>query len=232
MTINEETTHKSLRQNVTPAIEDYLKAIYTLQQINAAVRTFDLAVHLGVKPPSVTSMLKSLANLNLIVYKPYQGVELTEAGKRIALEIVRHHRLIESFLVKALGYSWDEVHEEAEVLEHFISEKLEARIADYLGNPTYDPHGDPIPSLDGALPAYSNASLAEFPEKTSLTVTRIATQESEKLRYLAKLKIIPGAKLKIITKAPFDGPITIQIDKKKHAIDYNLAKVIIVDDEF
>ncbi|MGI8495602.1 MAG: metal-dependent transcriptional regulator, partial [Pyrinomonadaceae bacterium] len=145
MTTTENPVHGKIGQHITPIIEDYLKAIYTLEQREGQVRTVALAEVLRVKPPTVTAMLKTLTNFKLIKYEPYQAIELTEKGRLIALEIVRHHRLIELYLVEALGFSWDEVHDEAEVLEHFISEKLEAKIAEYLGNPTHDPHGDPIP---------------------------------------------------------------------------------------
>ncbi|MGI8788031.1 MAG: metal-dependent transcriptional regulator [Pyrinomonadaceae bacterium] len=229
MTTTENPVHGKIGQHITPIIEDYLKAIYTLEQREGQVRTVALAEILNVKPPTVTAMLKTLANFKFIKYEPYQAVELTEKGRLIALEIVRHHRLIELYLVEALGFSWDEVHEEAEVLEHFISEKLEAKIAEYLGNPTRDPHGDPIPALDGTLPDHSIISLAESREKKLHRITRVATQDSEKLRYLANLGVIPGGRVKILAKAPFDGPITVEIGKQTHALDNRLARIIIVE---
>lgn len=218
-----------LRQNITPVIEDYLKAIYSLGQRGESVRTVALAENLGLKPPSVTAMLKTLANLKLIEYEPYRGVELTEKGKLIALEIVRHHRLIELYLVEALGFSWDEVHAEAEVLEHFISEKLEARIAEYLGDPTRDPHGDPIPNLDGTLPANEATSLADFELKTEVRVVRVRDQHPERLRYLAALGIVPEAALKIVGSEPFEGPLIIGIGTKIYALDRQLARMIMVE---
>ncbi len=230
MTTTENSVHGKIGHNITPIIEDYLKAIYTLEQREGQVRTVALAEVLSVKPPTVTAMLKTLSNFKFIEYEPYRGVELTEKGRLIALEIVRHHRLIELYLVEALGFSWDEVHAEAEVLEHFISEKLEARIAEYLGNPTHDPHGDPIPALDGTMPDHSIISLAESPEKTDYLITRVATQNSEKLRYLADLGLIPGERVKILAKAPFDGPITVEVGGQIHALDNRLARTIIVED--
>lgn len=141
---------------ITPSMEDYLRAIYLLQQQHGEVTTSALSEQLGgFKPGSVTGMIKKLAELELVDYTPYQGVRLTAAGQKIALEVIRHHRLLELYLVQALGYSWDEVHEEADALEHYISEKLEARIAAHLGQPTFDPHGDPIPDEDGVLPLRS-----------------------------------------------------------------------------
>lgn len=230
MTTTENPVHGKVGQHITPIIEDYLKAIYTLEQREGQVRTVALSEVLNVKPPTVTAMLKTLANFKFIEYEPYQAIQLTEKGRLIALEIVRHHRLIELYLVEALGFSWDEVHAEAEVLEHFISEKLEARIAEYLGNPTHDPHGDPIPMLDGTLPAHSIISLAESPAENEYTITRVATQDSEKLRYLADSGLIPGVRVKILAKAPFDGPLTIKIGGQLLALDNRLARTIIIEE--
>ncbi len=230
MTVAENKIYKANKQNITPVIEDYLKAIYSLRQSGESVRTVELATRLNVKPPTVTAMLKTLADLQLIRYEPYRGVELTETGEQIALEIVRHHRLIELYLVKALGFSWDEVHDEAEVLEHFISEKLEARIAAYLDNPTHDPHGDPIPNLDGSLPESSAQSLADLPEKARARIVRVSDQDGERLRYIAKLGLVPGAQVEVIESAPFDGPITVRVARTVHAVDRRLARMILVDE--
>jgi len=231
MTVAENEIHKSIKQNITPVVEDYLKAIYSLRQTGETVRTAALAARLNVKPPTVTAMLKTLADLNLIRYEPYRGVELTDAGEQVALEVVRHHRLIELYLVEALGFSWDEVHEEAEVLEHFISEKLEARIADYLGNPTHDPHGDPIPNLDGTLPDTTTNTLADFsPAAQEIRVIRIRDQNADRLRYLAEIGLVPQTLIKIVAVEPFDGPVTIQIGKKKIALDRQLARLILVEE--
>jgi DtxR family Mn-dependent transcriptional regulator len=219
------------RRNVTPVIEDYLKAIYSLRQRETQVRTVALADHLKVKPPSVTAMLKTLADLKLIAYEPYRGVELTNKGEQIALEIIRHHRLIELYLVEALGFSWDEVHEEAEILEHFISEKLEAKIAAYLGDPTHDPHGDPIPTLEGALLGVTESeknSLSDVSLQTPVSVVRVCDQRAERLRYLAGLGIVPGARVQVVASEPFDGPVTIRVDESVHALDRRLARSILV----
>lgn len=229
MTTTENPVHGKIGQNITPIIEDYLKAIYTQEQREGQVRTVALSEVLRVKPPTVTAMLKTLANFKFIEYEPYQAIQLTEKGRLIALEIVRHHRLIELYLVEALGFSWDEVHEEAEVLEHFISEKLEARIADYLGDPTHDPHGDPIPNLDGTLPTDVTATLADFELKTKVRVLRVRDQQPERLRYLAALGIVPDAKLKIVGSEPFEGPVTVGIGKQTHALDRRLARMITVE---
>lgn len=218
-------------QYITPVIEDYLKTIYLIRQEQGAVKTLALAEQLKVKPPTVTAMLKTLADLKLVEYAPYRGVELTAAGERVALEVVRHHRLIELYLVEALGFSWDEVHEEAEILEHVISEKLEARIAARLGHPTIDPHGDPIPTLDGAVPNSSTLCLADLPLKTIARVVRVRDQHAERLRYLAELGVVPNAQLEIVASAPFDGPITIRVGNKNetHALDRRLACMILIE---
>lgn len=214
---------------ITPAIEDYVKAIYTLQQNDADVTTSLLGEQLGgIKPGSVTGMLKKLADLNLVTYTPYQGVRLTDAGERIALEIVRHHRLLELYLVEALGYSWDEVHDEAEVLEHYISEKLEARIAAHLGDPDFDPHGDPIPTLDGVLPDRGAARLVDLPIGAQAEVVRVCDQHTERLRYLQSLGLVPGAVLEITAMAPFEGPVSIRIGSTIHPLDYRVARMMYV----
>ncbi len=216
-------------RRITPAIEDYLKAIYTLQQLDGPVSTSLVAEQLGgLMPGSVTGMLKKLAEMNLIVYTPYQGVQLTPIGEQIALEVVRHHRLLELYLVEALGYSWDEVHEEAEVLEHYLSQKLEARIAAHLGHPDFDPHGDPIPTLEGALPSTSDQRLADLPVGTHAQVVRVADQHTERLRYLASLGLVPGATLVVTALAPFDGPISVTVAGVVQPLDRRLARMIYV----
>jgi DtxR family Mn-dependent transcriptional regulator len=216
-------------RRITPATEDYLKAIYTLQQLECPVSTSLLAEQLGgLMPGSVTGMLKKLAEMNLIVYTPYQGVQLTPIGEHVALEVVRHHRLLELYLVEALGYSWDEVHEEAEVLEHYLSQKLEARIAARLGHPDFDPHGDPIPTLEGALPSSSDQRLADLPVGTQALVVRVADQHTERLRYLASLGVVPGATLVVTVLAPFDGPISVNVAGAIHPLDRRLARMIYV----
>lgn len=216
-------------QQITPVVEDYLKMIYRIAQESGQVRTVALAEALNVKPASVTAMLKTLAELKLVEYEPYYGVTLTDAGEKVALEVIRHHRLIELYLVEALGFSWDEVHEEAEVLEHVISEKLEARIAAHLGHPTLDPHGDPIPALDGTLPQSPARSLAELPEKAKARVARVCDQDAERLRYFAELGLVPKARVEVIGSAPFDGPISVRVAGAVHALDRRLARMILIE---
>jgi DtxR family Mn-dependent transcriptional regulator len=214
---------------ITPAIEDYLKAIYFLQQGDGNVTTSMLGERRGSKPGSVTGMLKKLAEMHLVEYTRYQGVVLTPAGERIALEVIRHHRLLELYLVEALGYSWDEVHEEAEKLEHHISEKLEARIAAHLGNPDVDPHGDPIPSLEGILPVSNDLRMAKIEVGERARIVRVYDQSAERLRYLADLGLIPGAEIEVTASAPFDGPLTLRIDDQIHVLDRRLARMIEVE---
>jgi len=221
----------ALKARISPAIEDYLKAIYTLQLTNSQVTTSLLAEHIGVKPASVTGMLKTLAELNLVSYTPYHGVELTVGGRRIALEVVRHHRLIELYLVEALGYSWDEVHDEAEALEHVISEKLEARIAARLGDPSFDPHGDPIPTLEGMLPSGDDMSLADLTVGDAAGIVRVCDQHPERLRYLADLGLVPGANLEVVASAPFDDSVSVRIGGQVHPVDRRLAREIYVTTE-
>lgn len=215
---------------ITPAIEDYLKAIYTLQQRDGEVTTSLLGEQLGgFKPGSVTGMIKKLAEMNLVTHTPYQGVRLTQAGEKIALEVIRHHRLLELYLVEALGYSWDEVHEEAEKLEHHISEKLEARIAARLGQPDFDPHGDPIPNLEGVFPPSDTVCLTELPIGTEGRVVRVGDQDADRLRYLAELGIVPGACVRVTDSAPFDGPVSVLVEGNLQALDRRLAHTIYVE---
>lgn len=222
------SANEALNTRISPAIEDYLKAIYTLQLTHTQVTTSLLAEQLGFKPASVTGMLKTLAELHLVSYTPYHGVELTSAGERIALEVVRHHRLIELYLVEALGYSWDEVHDEAEALEHVISEKLEARIAARLGHPSYDPHGDPIPTIEGTVPIGDDTSLADLKIGEQGEIVRVCDQHPERLRYLAELGLVPGAALAVTASAPFDGPVSVRIGDAVHPIDRRLAREIYI----
>lgn len=223
MTAPDEQSQSS---RVTPAIEDYLKAIYTLQQQGGTVTTSMLGDQRGFKPGSVTGMIKKLAEMSLVQHTPYQGVQLTADGERIALEVIRHHRLLELYLVEALGYSWDEVHEEAEKLEHHISEKLEARIAAHLGNPDVDPHGDPIPTLEGRIPANTNLRLADLAVGEQVRIVRVRDQSAERLRYLADLGLTPGACVLVAASAPFDGPVSLRVGEQTHALDRRLARTI------
>lgn len=212
------------------AIEDYVKTIYSLALEESPVSTTRVAQARQVKPASATSMIQRLAKLKLVNYEKHYGVTLTEAGEKLALEVIRHHRLIELFLMEALGFSWDEVHEQADILEHVISEKLEERIAAVLNHPEFDPHGDPIPAKDGSITAVETRPLADLPPGTVARVARILDDSnSEMLRYLAELGLVPDATLTVLDAAPFEGPITIQLDNDSRIIGYNLAAAVLVE---
>jgi DtxR family Mn-dependent transcriptional regulator len=213
----------------TQAIEDYLKTIYRLQARAAQVSTSALARQLQVAQASVTGMIKKLAEMKLVQYSRYQGVKLTEAGERIALEVIRHHRLLELYLAEAMGYSWDKVHEEAEQLEHYISEEFEDKIDQFLGRPTVDPHGSPIPTKEGKLPAIKAFSLSDSQPGERFIVRRVSDRDPEKLRYLGKLGIYPQSEIKVMGKAPFNGPIHIQVNDTFHHLGREISDAIWVD---
>lgn len=155
-------------------------------------------------------------------------MRLTDTGEKVALETIRHHRLIELYLVEALGYGWDEVHEEAEELEHYISEKFEARIAAFLGNPLFDPHGDPIPTVEGTLPDSASVRLIDVPVGTDACIVRVCNQHNDQLRYIASMGLVPGTRVVVTDVAPFKGPITLQVDDAMQVIDSRLAQTIFV----
>jgi DtxR family Mn-dependent transcriptional regulator len=211
------------------AVEDYLKTIYMLAQEESPVSTSRIAEARNVKPASATSMIQRLAKFNLVNYEKHYGVTLTEAGEKVALEVIRHHRLIELYLIEALGFTWDEVHEQADVLEHFISEKLEERIAAALNHPEFDPHGDPIPSKEGEMTWVDARPLTAVPTGAQATITRILDDSNaELLRYLADLGLIPGARVRVLAIAPFQGPITVAVDQASQVIGQNVANGILV----
>lgn len=211
---------------LTQAIEDYLKQIYKLEKTEKGATTSSIAEAMKVSAASVTSMLKRLSKMNLVDYNSYKAVTLTETGKHTALETIRHHRLLELFLVEKLNFTWDEVHEEADTLEHYISEKLEDRIAEILEDPSRDPHGDPIPDKEGHLPVVDWIKMTDSTIGEEYLIRRITEQEAEILQYLQGLGILPGVKVKIENKGPFEGPITIQIEGKKEVIGQNIARKI------
>jgi DtxR family Mn-dependent transcriptional regulator len=181
---------------------------------------------MGVAPSSVTSMLKKLAALGLAEHSPYRGVELSPAGTRIALEVIRHHRLLEQYLAETLGLPIDAVHAEADRLEHVISEELEARIDEQLGFPTHDPHGDPIPDAGLRVEANRLRSLDALEPGEEATVRRVPDTDSELLRYLARLRLLPGGRVTMRRSEPFDGPLTVAVDGQEHAISRELAMQI------
>ena len=208
----------------SPAIEDYAKAIYTLQERDGTVTTTALAARLSVTPASASGMVRKLHEHGLATHEPYRGVTLTERGLKLALEIVRHHRLLETYLAQSLGIPWDRVHAEAEVLEHHLSEELEACIAAKLGDPTHDPHGDPIPSADLIVEADDTKALASLEPGDTATLARVSDAEPEMLRYLAERDIVPGTQLKVVDKQPFGGPLFVDACGTRHALGGRLAE--------
>jgi DtxR family Mn-dependent transcriptional regulator len=214
----------------TPAVEDYAKAIFSLEsRSEEPVSTNALAERLGITPGSVSAMLKRLGELGLITHVPYRGVSLTGDGRRIALEVVRHHRLIESFLADALGMSWDRVHAEAEVLEHVLSEDLEELIAVKLGHPTVDPHGDPIPSADLELQEPSTDRMESLQPGDEGLFVRVSDSDPEMLRYLAERGISPGERFAVRDRQPFGGPLFVLFGEREHAIGGQLAGAMRVE---
>ena len=213
---------------LTDAIQDYLKEIYKLEAAGRRATTSALAERLEVSLPSVTSMLKKLASLGLVEHRRYYGATLTEAGERVALEVIRHHRLLEQYLVETLGLPLDAVHAEADRLEHALSEELEAHIDRTLGFPTSDPHGDPIPGPDLRIAQKKTTPLSTLKAGAKATVSRVPDGDGELLRYLSKLKLTPGSRLVVRESAPFDGPVTVRVGGADHAISRELAAKIAV----
>jgi DtxR family Mn-dependent transcriptional regulator len=190
------------------AVEDYAKAIYALERRGGeSVTTNALAERLGVTAASASGMVKRLGELGLVEHQPYHGVTLTDDGRRVALEVLRHHRLLELYLAESLGVPWDRVHDEAEVLEHVLSEELEELIAAKLGNPTHDPHGDPIPTRDLTIDEGTTVSLQSLEQGAGGVFTRVSDSDPEMLRFLAERGIAPGDSLRVLEKQPFDGPL-------------------------
>lgn len=196
-------------------MENYLKTIYEIQEKTGRATTSSIAERMEIASPSVTAMVKRLAELNLVTHAPYQGVRLTAVGEKTALEIVRHHRLLELYLAEALGVPWDRVHEEAEKLEHVISEDLEDRIAAALGHPTVDPHGAPIPARDGTFERVDAVPLAEVGAGTRVVVVEVEDRDAELLRYLGDLQLFPGTAVEVRAVEPYDGPLVLALDGRE-----------------
>jgi DtxR family Mn-dependent transcriptional regulator len=211
-------------------VQDYVKTIYALQHRQRPVSNSALKAQLNISAPAVSEMIQTLVKLNLVQYEPYQGVELTPAGERVALEVIRHHRLLELYLYEALGVPWDEVHAEAEQLEHALSANLAERIAERLGQPRFDPHGAPIPARDLSLPEHHGGPLLSAPLKTPLRIVEVDDASPELLRYLATLGLVPGQQVVLRERAPFDGPLHVQVGDQIHAIGQQTATAIRVEE--
>lgn len=214
---------------LTAPVEDYLKAIYEIELGGTAAATNDIAQRLSIAPASVSGMVRRLAEQGLIAYERYRGVHLTESGRRAALRTLRRHRVIEAYLAKALGYAWDRVHAEAERLEHAVSDELVDRMAAAIGEPTVDPHGAPIPTRDGSVDERRLVSLADLEAGEHARVVRVSDEDAQRLRYLAQLELVPGTEVIVTDRAPFDGPITLQLPATRSQLGPALAAQVLVE---
>lgn len=217
------------RDTLTRSVEDYLKVIYRLTSGGAPAATSEIAGLLEISAPSVSGMVKRLSEQGLLAHVPYRGVELTEEGRLAALRMIRRHRLIESYLVAHLGYTWDTVHPEAERLEHAVSDDLVERMAAALGDPEFDPHGDPIPAPDGSIVAHEFVPLAELPVGADAVVRQVATGDPARLRYVAELGLQPGAHVRVTAREPFGGPITLALAEGEQILGDELAAVLLCE---
>jgi len=215
---------------ISNAVQDYAKAIWSIgQRDDAPVSTSAIAKRLGVSPASASAMVKRLESLGLASREPYHGVQLTGTGERVALEVLRHHRLLELYLAEALGMTWDRVHAEAEKLEHAISPELSELIAAKLGNPTRDPHGDPIPTRDGEIDRSPTLALSELRPGDRGVFSRVSDSNPDMLRYLSELGIAPGDELELAGREPFGGPLTVLANGREHALGDQLARAMRVE---
>ncbi len=219
-------------QELSPRISDCLKVIYAMQERGQKVSTSAVSERLGVSDATVTTLFKDFATAGWVEHVPYRGVRLTELGQHKAMEVIRHHRLLELYLARELHYSWDQVHDEADKLEHVISEEFEDKLDALLGYPTVDPHGDPIPSKEGKLPEREGTPLLQLQGGQCARILRIKDQNAEKLRYLGQLGLYPDVRIELIDRAPFGGPLHVRIgdapDQVEHVLGVELAEDIIV----
>ena len=209
-----------MRDSLTHAIEDYLKTIYDLSVTDGRVSTSQIAKVLDVKPASVTGMIQKLATADppLVEYQKHYGVVLTPAGEQVAVEIIRHHRLLETFLHDTLGFDWDAIHDEADRLEHVISEEFEERIAQALGDPTHDPHGDPIPDRDLRMPLQATTCLSELRPGQQARIERVRNDDPDLLRYLSEHGLRPGVAIQVLEYSPFDDNLCLQVTDQPESI--------------
>ncbi len=219
-----------MEQTLTISIQDYLKSIYELTENGQSASTTALARKLNISAPSVTGMVQKLASAKpaLVEYQKHQGVTLTKEGKKAALEVIRHHRLLEAWLVQTLGYSWDEVHEEAERLEHVISEDFEQRIAAAMGHPVRDPHGEPIPTADLKMPLDDSMPLSALRPNQTATIQRVEASDPKLLRYLEELGLIPGVKIEVQEYSPFEHNMTIKLKRRSLVLGLSITSKIFV----
>jgi DtxR family Mn-dependent transcriptional regulator len=223
-----EDVARAGRGSLTAPVEDYLKAIYAIGKGTGAAATNEIAQRLAIAPASVSGMVRRLADQGLLAYERYRGVKLTESGRRAALRTLRRHRVIEAYLAEALDYPWDRVHAEAERLEHAASDELIDRMAATIGEPEFDPHGAPIPTREGAVDETEYRSLADLDAGAAGTVVRVADEDPEMLRYLAELAILPGKRVTVKARAPYDGPITLTIGRHEFSIGPALAAHVLI----
>lgn len=216
------------REALTAPAEDYLKAIYDLERATGTAGTTDLAERLAVAPASVSGMVRRLAEQGFLAHERYHGVTLTDAGRQAALRTLRRHRVLEAYLVRALGYSWDRVHAEAELLEHAASDELIDRLAAALGDPVVDPHGAPIPTRDGLVDETRHRALADLAVGERARVATVSDEDSALLQYLAELGLTPGAAVAVVARAPFDGPITLAVGQTERVVGPALAARVLV----
>jgi DtxR family Mn-dependent transcriptional regulator len=218
--------------SISASVQDYAKAVYALEaRKGTPVSTNELAERLGVTPGSVSAMVRKLSEIGLLEHEPYHGVSLTSEGRRVALEVLRHHRLLELFLAEELGMPWDRVHAEAEVLEHVLSDELEQLIAERLGDPTVDPHGDPIPTLDYAIEERETHGLSDLTPGVAGRFVRVSDSDPEMLRYLAEHGIAIGDRLEVLDRQPFGGPVFVCFGEREHAIGGALARAMRIETE-
>ena len=219
-------------QGMAPRLSDCLKVIYTMQERGQKVSTSAVSECLGVSDATVTTLFKDFATAGWVEHVPYRGVRLTTLGERKAMEVIRHHRLLELYLARELGYSWDKVHDEADRLEHVISEEFEDKLDALLGHPTVDPHGDPIPSKEGVISARKGCTLMQLREGQSALILRVSDQDPEKLRYLGQLGLYPETRVKVLERAPFGGPVRLLVvdnqEQSEHMLGAELAEHILV----
>lgn len=221
-------TAEPIARDLTASVEDYLKAIYHSEQAAGSASTAEVAQHLGVASASVSGMVRRLAELGLVSHERYRGVSLTGAGRRAALRMIRRHRLIETYLTQALGYPWDRVHDEAERLEHAASDELVDRMAEALGEPAVDPHGAPIPTREGRVVERAVRALDALGVGERARVARVSERDAAVLRYLDELGLRPGAEVQLTARAPFGGPITVEVGGTARVIGPALAMHVMV----